>query len=284
MINEFIIKLSNQTDVLWTFMLLTIRFTACLLTLPGIGGGAGGLRTRSAAVVVFSAVSVICSPISKLPNDFFLIAAQMLSEFLLGSILALFPRIIVAGIELAAQLAGNTMGLGAGQLIDPTSGAQTSSLSIIYLDLSTLVFLFLGGHHAVIRAVAGLGSEVPPGAFLLAKPSLDFLIAQTGAIFEAGVMLSSPVVVALLLTQFVMGLISRSVSTVNIFILSFPITIGVGLSLCILSFPEVMRVMSTRFVAVEQGISVVTTQVGGATDKSRKPTDIQPIVPLAPTP
>ena len=41
-------------------------------------------------------------------------------------------------------------------------------------------------------------------------------------------MLSAPVMVALLLTQFVMGLISQAVPTVNIFIVSFPLTIGIG--------------------------------------------------------
>jgi flagellar biosynthesis protein FliR len=66
------------------------------------------------------------------------------------------------------------------------------------------------------------------------------------------VMLSAPVIVALLLTQFVMGLISKAVPTVNIFIISFPLTIGIGLLLTIAALPEMMVYMEKHFFKIDK--------------------------------
>ena len=64
-------------------------------------------------------------------------------------------------------------------------------------------------------------------------------------------MVSIPVIVALLLTQFVMGLISRTVPTVNIFIVSFPLTISIGLVVTVLAMPDIMVFIRREFAGLE---------------------------------
>jgi flagellar biosynthetic protein FliR len=81
--------------------------------------------------------------------------------------------------------------------------------------------------------------------------SAEILIARTSDIFRIGALVSAPVVVALLLTQFVMALISKAVPTVNVFIISFPITVGVGLVLTIGLLPELARFMYPDITALE---------------------------------
>jgi flagellar biosynthesis protein FliR len=70
-------------------------------------------------------------------------------------------------------------------------------------------------------------------------------------------MVSAPVMVALLLTQFVMGIISRAVPTVNIFIMSFPLTIGIGMVITVLALPEVMRYVTNQYSSTDNIISVL---------------------------
>ena len=86
--------------------------------------------------------------------------------------------------------------------------------------------------------------------FRLDESILEFLVKRVGHIFEAGVILSVPVVVSLLLTQFVMGLISKAVPSINIFIISFPITIGIGLILISMSLPEMAKIITDEFNSI----------------------------------
>jgi flagellar biosynthetic protein FliR len=71
-------------------------------------------------------------------------------------------------------------------------------------------------------------------------------------------MIAAPVIVALLLTNFVMGLISKAVPTVNIFIISFPLTIGIGFFLTMFALPEVAYFLQREMMELERLTALVT--------------------------
>lgn len=250
------ITMLENIDVLWTFMLLVVRFTGMFSVIPGIGMGAQGLPVRLAGIMVLSFASLYSSPRAALPDDIALMLASFGMEYSLGLLIGLVPLMMISGVQMAAQLASNTMGLGAAQMIDPASGGSVSSLSRLLGDTSIILFLLIGGHRVAVYVVSGMGGQLIPGSYLMTLHSVDHLIALSADIFNAGVMLSAPVIVALLLTQFVMGLISRAVPTVNIFIVSFPLTIGIGLVLSILSLPEMMVIIRQKSQVVERSMAV----------------------------
>lgn len=229
----------SNLDAAWTFFLLFMRFAAMMSILPGIGGGQRGVLVRGAAILVFALCSMPAAPRAALPADSFMMAASLGSEFVLGFILGAIPLLVVSGVEGGAHLASVTMGLGAGQLFDPVSNTNTSALERIMGDMTILIFLALGGHHVIIQAVSGMGGTIVPGSFALSESSVSMFMARAGDLFRVAVLVSAPCVAALLLTQFVMGLVSKTVPAVNVMIVSFPLTIGIGLILTLLSLPEI---------------------------------------------
>jgi len=251
----------ENVDTIWTFKLLAIRFAGMMLVLPGIGGGEKGMFIRFGAILVLSFASLATSPTATLPPHLLLMIVEGGSEFLLGFGIGLIPVLIIAGVQTGAQLSATTMGLGAAQLVDPNMGVNTNSLARVIGDLGVILFLALGGHYVVIHAVSGLGGQMVPGTFLLGDLSVEMLINRTAQVFTIGAMISAPVIVALLLTQFVMGLITKAVPTVNIFIVSFPLTIGIGLVLSAVSLPDVMLYLQREFTGIENSILILTDDV-----------------------
>jgi len=251
------ILLFQRLDWAWTFFLLLTRYMALLMQLPGLSGGKQGLMVRVPGALVLSGVSVVSGPAASLPGDWFLGSAALLSEYLLGTMLGMIPSMMLAGLEAAAQMAGVTMGLAAAQLIDPRTGNQSSPLAILTQCLVTCLFLLVGGHHVVLYAAAGLGGTLIPGTYLVGEGSLRLFMERSGNIFTAGVMLSAPVVVALMLTQFVLGVVSKAVPTVNVFIVSFPLTIGIGLTLTCLSLPEMLHYCRSEILTSERQVMIV---------------------------
>ncbi|RMG42253.1 MAG: hypothetical protein D6719_06835 [Candidatus Dadabacteria bacterium] len=251
----------NNLDALYTFFLLVLRTTGLMIMMPGIGMGQQGLRIRSAAILVLAFASVQTGTYAEFPDSWFTLLGMMFSEFSLGMIIGTIPLMVIAGVQTAGQLTSTTMGLGAAQLVDPNLGVNVSTLSRVMGDLTILLFLLSGGHYALIYAVSGLGGDIVPGSFAIGNNSLQLLVEKSADIFTAGVMISAPVIVALLLTQFVMGLISKAVPTVNIFIVSFPLTIGIGLVLTTLSLPELMVFASHQFSSIDDSILTVLGDV-----------------------
>lgn len=258
---DFVVYLTKHLDVVWTYLLLVIRFSAMMVLIPGIGMGNRGLRIRTTGIMAMAFASAFSSPVAPLPKDIIELLFTAFSEVLLGSLIGIIPHMIVGGVQLAGHLSSTTMGLGAGQLLDPTLGVSATSLSRIFGDLFIILFLAFGGHYLAIHAVAGLGGQIVPGTFVMGAASLGMLIQQSARIFEVGVVVSAPVIVALLLTQFVMGLISKAVPTVNIFIVSFPLTIGIGLVLSALSLPDVLKYMEHEISGIENSVLVVLEDV-----------------------
>ncbi|NLF25104.1 MAG: flagellar biosynthetic protein FliR [Deltaproteobacteria bacterium] len=256
------VNLFNNLDVAWSFFLLLTRYVALFSLIPGLGEGPRGLLARMPAVMVLAVVSVLQGPYAEPPHDWVMLLQAFASEICLGAMLGMVPTMIIAGVDTAAQLSSTTMGLGAAQLMDPRLGGQSSALGRICGSLVICLFLLLGGHHVIIYAAAGLGGEIVPGTYLIGEGSLNLLMERSANIFKSGVMLSAPVIVALLLTQFLMGLISKAVPTVNIFIVSFPLTIGIGLILTILALPEMIQYSRREMLTLETQVSVVVQDAG----------------------
>lgn len=249
--------LAAHLDVLWTFILLFVRFAGLFLSIPGLGVGLKGLALRTPAALALAVAACVSSKTAPMPTDLLDMAVAVLSEMSLGFLVGFIPLLVIAGIEMGLQLSTSTMGLGGSSMFDPTTGGSVSSLAKLHGDLGILVFLMLGGHYVVIESLSGLSHNITPGTFPLAGVTGDLLIDRFGEIFRTGIMISAPVIVALLLTQFVMGIISRSVTTVNIFVISFPLTIGIGFIISALALPEVVRLITKEVSGIENAVSVV---------------------------
>jgi flagellar biosynthetic protein FliR len=207
---------------------------------------------------MLSLLSFNINSIAPVPADIAVMSAHILSELLLGGLVGLIPILVVAGAQTAGHIASGTMGLNGAQLVDPTTATTLPDLARIYSDFSIIIFLLVGGHYVAITQLATLGQVITPGTFMLSEGGMQVLIQQTGRIFQMGVMMSAPVIVALLLANFVMGIISKAVPTVNVFTVSFPITIGIGLILSIASLPEVMHYLARQYTGLEGILSQVT--------------------------
>ena len=254
-------RLLEHIDVAWTFLLLVTRFTGLMAFLPGLGMGVSGLVVRLPAILILSLAALSTSPVAPMPTDMALMMVSFLGEFMLGSAIGMIPLLVIGGVQMAGQLASTTMGLQPSQLIDPSFNVSLSDVSRIYSEIVIIIFMMLGGHIVAVQVAAGLGGQLIPGTFVPGDITLDVLIGKAGDIFRLGVVLSGPVIVALLLTNFVMGLISKAVPTINIFIISFPLTIGIGLLLSILVLPELFSVVVREFGTIEPAITTLLEEV-----------------------
>ena len=256
---------SHASDALpwvWTLLLLMVRYVMLLTVLPGTGLGMAGAIVRVPESIVFSIASMYSGSIAPIPPHWFPLVLSILSEAAFGTILGLMPLLIVSGVQLGSSIASTTMGLSASNLIDPTSGGQIPDVARIYGDLMIVIFISVGGYLSIIHVASGIGGTFIPGQPFSYEGGAELLIKKSGDLFSFGVIVSAPVVVALLLTQFVMGMISRAVPTVNIFIISFPLTIGIGLILSSLVLPEVVGVFRAEVKKLDGTlISIVETRV-----------------------
>lgn len=217
--------------------------------------GLSGLPVRIPALIVMSWSFVLASPLAPVPADWYVIVSAIISEIALGLILGIVPLLIVVSIQMGGQLASTSMGLSAGSLFDPNLGVSSTDFARLLGETMIAIFLVIGGHHMVIYGLAGFGGDIMPGSFLVTERSVDMLMIRSARVFQAGLLISAPIVVALLITQFVMGMVSKMVPTLNIFIVSFPLTVGIGLFVALISVASIAKFMVGEFTGIESAYS-----------------------------
>jgi flagellar biosynthesis protein FliR len=243
------VSLAVSMPQLQVFFLVFLRTGAFLMSIPMLNAPSVPVLFRLALTL---AASLLIFPLLALgpPSeaaDLFTLAVAAGGEVLIGVLAGLAIRLIFEGVQLAGELAGYQMGLAIAEVIDPASEDQVAILAQFTSLLAMVVFLVLNGHHWFIRTLVESYRVVPPFGFHVNGLILERLVRLTAEMFVIGLKAGAPVMVALLLGTVAFGLVARAVPQMNIFVVSMPLNIGLGLVFFGLSLPHLAGYMGQLF-------------------------------------
>jgi len=227
MLNLFDIAL----DQLIVFLLVMVRVGGMFLVAPVFGS----LNVPPMAKVGLAGLIALLL-VPSLPVDYasgisgslgLAIAAGQ--ELLVGLFIGFAIYLIFVAIQLAGQVIDMQMGFGVVNVIDPVTSTQVSVVGQYKFLMATLFFLVINGHHHVLRAVGDSMTLISLGGLSLSEGAFIKLAAMFGDVFTVAVQIGAPAIAVLFLTNLSMGLISRAVPQINVFIVGLPLSIAMGL-------------------------------------------------------
>jgi flagellar biosynthetic protein FliR len=123
------------------------------------------------------------------------------------------------------------MGIAIANIVDPLQDIEVSIVSEFWYILALAVFLAADGHLYLIRAFSESFHVAPVGALsaFSVKGMLQVMVETVGVMFVVAARLLLPVVGAVLIAIFGMGFLGRMIPQMNVFIVGFPLMIGVGI-------------------------------------------------------
>jgi flagellar biosynthetic protein FliR len=186
-----------------------------------------------------------------------LIAVQQLA---IGLAMGFVLRIALTAVETAGQLAGLQMGLGFAVFFDPQTSAQTAVVGQFLGLFAILVFLASNGHALVLGVLAESFRVLPVAQAPLNPPGWRQLVEWGGAIFSFGLLISLPVVAALLIANLAVGIMTRAAPQLNIFVVGFPVTLVTGFVALYLAAPFIAPAIAHLF---EQAMLAMGRMVEG---------------------
>ena len=221
----------------YTFLWPMLRISALLLAAPIFSLRALTLRVR---VLFALALTWMVYPLYQWPVIDPVSAAGLLEIFnqiSIGLVMGLVLQIATAALLVAGQSISNSMGLSIANMIDPNLG-NVPVIAQFMLILSTLIFVGLGGHAMLLALLVDSFSSVPIGKPLLSQAVLTQLLAWSSMMFLGGVLISLPVMVALLLINIGLGVTTRAAPSLNIFSLGLPAMIIAGFGVLMVALPS----------------------------------------------
>jgi flagellar biosynthetic protein FliR len=180
---------------------------------------------------------------------FFLI----LSEVALGFVISMFVMIMLEILLFAGATIDQQMGFSMARIIDPTLDTQASIYASIFIQLFIVMFLIFNGHLDVIKLIVLSFDNLNPSTFHINAELTESIVWYSSRIFAVGLQIAMPIFVAILFVNIAMGLISRIGQDFPVLMLSFPLRIGIGLSMMISLMPIIIvvcRGMVDRFIDI----------------------------------
>jgi flagellar biosynthetic protein FliR len=194
-------------------------------------------------ILVANAVKVPdMTPYASLASYIILIAR----ELLLGLMMGFIAYIVFSSIYIAGQMIDMRIGFGMVNVFDPFTNVQVPITADFYVVLATLFMLATDSHHLLIRAITDSYSLLPLGRGNFGGTVVKQLVDIFRDAFIIGFRIAAPVTVAILITDVALGIISKAMPQMNVFMLGMPLKIIVGLFIMlitIVSFKGIVNII-----------------------------------------
>jgi flagellar biosynthetic protein FliR len=237
-----------------SFLVLVSRIGGIVAAFPMLGGRTVPHRIKIALVVM---LGIALSPLIRLPQlsqDAFEMTAGLASELLIGLVIGLAVRLVFGALEVAGDLIGVQMGFGAVQLLDPMTAQHSSVIREYFRIIAMLVFLSLNAHMVIVAAIVSSYETIPPFGARLSPDVGEEVLQLSQHMFVVALQLSAPVLVVIILINILLAMLGRAVVQINVFVLSFPITILGGLLVLGLALPYTVSLFEREFIGLHDTI------------------------------
>jgi flagellar biosynthetic protein FliR len=219
-------------------------------------------------IVLTLTLAVLVGPLAPVPTTLSIFSGAgiltAVQEILIGVAIGMVMELAFEALTFAGQTISMTMGLGFATLIDPQRGASVPVLGQLFMIMGILTYLAINGHLMLLGALANSFQTLPIGAANIDK---DFLLAVATwgtRIFETGLLVALPAVIALVIVNMALGVVTRAAPQLNLFGIGFTITLMCGFFVLVVGLGGIMSGISTLIDdALRAVIDLVGSQVAG---------------------
>lgn len=221
-----------------TFLLCLARIIGFFVQAPIWGSNHINDKILVGLSVTTAAIVYPFIPIPKeLPGGPITLFLLILSQLAIGLVIGFVSFLPMAMAQFGGELMDIQMGLSSAAAKDPSSKGTINLIRRLKFYIAMLFYMILNGHHVLLRALIKSFSIIPLTGARFSGTLISELIRMTGQIFYVGVQIALPVLGALFMIQIALGIMARVAPQMNVFMLSFPLNILVGLTILTSSIP-----------------------------------------------
>lgn len=230
------------------YLLILTRVTAFFVTVPLFSYRSIPTTQRVIFAAVLAWMMAYSMETPSIEVDGFFIML-VLKEAITGLFIGIIAYIVMSAIQIAGGFMDFQMGFAMANIIDPQTGAQSPLLGQFLNSLAMLLLLALNGHHLLLDGIFYSYQFLPLDGLwpaLHTENVVEFVLKTFVKTFAIAFQMSVPIVATLFLVDLALGITARTVPQLNIFVVGFPIKIGVSFL--------VLSIMMAVFVAVIQKV------------------------------
>lgn len=220
-----------------TVLLLSLRLLPIFVVMPLT------IFTRAPIffrLIIVLAISVILSGLVPIEHRVITISL-IISEFLLGIVLAFGFHTAFASLDLVGKLLDLQIGINTAGVFDPSSSHLNGVISDLLIAIAGVLFFILNLHYTLLNGLVALFRVIPLGSFNLQLLNIKKLVSLMGEQFIFAFIILLPVILGVWLVDIAFAIMSRSMPQANIYFLALPVKFIAGLVLLMLAMPMIVQ-------------------------------------------
>lgn len=229
-----------RLDESWllAFLLVFARISAMLLSSPVFGGTTPTqVRVGICGAVSFALVPVLKPLLPDVQPDLYGLLASVFHELLVGLLIGSCLQLLMLAAQTAGAFLDLNIGLGSVQLLNPMTNAPTSLLARFKFMLALVLLLVMNGHHLMFEAFVRSYSLTP----LIGAESMpavrEGLLTLLGKLSLLSLQIAAPPAAVCIVIDATAGVVNKSVPQMQVFLVSLPAKILMGIMALSLSLP-----------------------------------------------
>ena len=242
--------MESALPLAWGFFLALARTAALIMVAPGLSSKMVPTRVKVGLAAAVALAGFSGAPIHALalPETMFGLVSAVAQETVFGGLAGIGARFILEAAGAAGHVAGLSMGLGYGSLINPDSGASSSVISDLFGTIAFAVAISLGLHREACAWVCRSFTMLPPGSDLPIRALGAQALAHTVFGMALAMRIAFPLLLAVTLGHVGLGLLGKFAQQLNLNTIGFSASIIAGGGALYLFAPQAVDLVAREAV------------------------------------
>ncbi|MCJ2071986.1 flagellar type III secretion system protein FliR [Methylobacterium sp. J-030] len=213
------------------FLITFARVGTLIMLMPGIGEQSVSPRLRLAfavltTLVLFPTVRPLLGGTEGLAGP--RLIGLLFGETIVGLVLGLAVRMVLAALQTAGVIISAQLGLSYAMTVDPSQGGQQVAIGN-FLSLLGITLIFATDlHHLAIEGLARSYAVLPPDGVPAFSDALTLATRALARGFTLAMQISGPFIAFGILFNLGLGVLSRLMPQLQVFVLAVPASVLVG--------------------------------------------------------
>lgn len=185
-------------------------------------------------------------------SNMIILMSNGISEIITGIILGFVTELCFMAAKFAGSMIDIQSGLSMASMFDPNSNSNATLIERLLYWISLVIFFIVDGHHILLLQLIESFKWVTIGKFILFQGSAGIIIEAFISFFIIGFKMAIPIILIVIITDLVLGLMSRTVPQLNVMILGLPIKILIALASFLFALPIFFSLIGDAFSAMTE--------------------------------
>ena len=240
----------------FALLLSFTRLGTALMIMPGFGDSFVTTRIR---LLMSLGMAFVLLPVTMqyMPAEvpaFPVLFGLMAVEFIIGLFIGTIARIFMAALDVAGMLIAMTSGLANAQVFNPSLASQ-GSITGAFLSVTGMLLLFVTNlHHMLIYGVVESYTVFPVGDIPESGSMAELVSKAVSSSFLIGFQIAIPFMIVAMLLYIGMGVLSRLMPQVQVFLIAIPMQILLSFVTLLLTFSLLLFYWAGQF---ESGMTYI---------------------------